>query len=394
MLKNIVLTLCASVLTFCSFSQANSIDNLLFQIEKNNIELKALAHLQKVSQLEIKSSNQLPDPEIGGYYMPAGNHTGAKYTEFQISQRLEFPTVYGVRSNLINQQFEQSKLEFEEKRQEILFRAKALCFNLIYLNKRLNIESLRLKQAELVYEQTKQLFEKGEAGILELNKSKVAWMQDQFKVQEIQNEGRRNLTFLIELNGNREAVLTASNFRLEEPLIELDSLWSEKLERDPELLQLKQKEVLSQQSLKLAKHQSLPNITAGYNSQGIMGERYAGVYAGVTIPLWRNRTKLKSAHQQIIFQEKSTLSQTLHIYSEYESKYNEYHLLSAKFQEYQSTLSTLSSDDLLLQAYQLGEFSFMEYYIELQFYRQAFDSMLSMEHQLQLLKAELLKHQL
>lgn len=36
----------------------------------------------------------------------------------------------------------------------------------------------------------------------------------------------------------------------------------------------------------------------------------------------------------------------------------------------------------------------MEYYVELQFYRQAADTMLDIEKQLNLLKAELQKHQL
>ena len=65
-----------------------------------------------------------------------------------------------------------------------------------------------------------------------------------------------------------------------------------------------------------------------------------------------------------------------------------------KYTEYQNTLSALSSDELLLKAYEKGELSFMEYYIELDFYHKAYDTMLEMEGQLQQRKSELLKHQL
>ena len=66
----------------------------------------------------------------------------------------------------------------------------------------------------------------------------------------------------------------------------------------------------------------------------------------------------------------------------------------SKFQEYETTLSGLNSDELLLQAYQLGDLSFLEYYMELQFYRQAYDAMLDMQYRLYISQNQLLKHQL
>jgi len=65
-----------------------------------------------------------------------------------------------------------------------------------------------------------------------------------------------------------------------------------------------------------------------------------------------------------------------------------------KFNEYQTTMGNLDSEQLLFKAYQLGEYSFMDYYLELQFYRTAKDRMLQMEKELQLLRTQLLKHQL
>jgi hypothetical protein len=82
------------------------------------------------------------------------------------------------------------------------------------------------------------------------------------------------------------------------------------------------------------------------------------------------------------------------IYSGLRKQYNDYQTLFKKYFEYQNTLGNLNSDKLLFEAYELGEISFMDYYIELQFYRQAYDSMLEMETQLNQLRADILKHQL
>jgi len=81
-------------------------------------------------------------------------------------------------------------------------------------------------------------------------------------------------------------------------------------------------------------------------------------------------------------------------FASFQNQYNEYQILFDKFNEYESTLEGLNSDSLLLEAYELGEIGFMTYYTELQFYRQAVDTMLEMEKQLNQIKIEILKHQL
>lgn len=394
MQKNIVCALCGCLLSICAFSQSATIDSILQQVEQNNQELKALSEFVVSKRLELKSGNNLPDPQAGIYYLPFGEHSTGDYTEFQVSQSFEFPTVYGVRGNLIDQQSVQLELRYKIKRQEILSQAKSYCLNLIYLNKRLNTESLREDQAKQVFEQANELYEKGQVGILELNKAKVSWMQEQFKVQQIESDKKNLLLLLANLNGGNELTFISSEYSATLNLEVKDSLWQDKMVEDPELIQLKQDEAIAQHTLKLAKNKALPNLTAGFNSQGVSGERFSGVYAGVSIPLWSNQNKVKAAQSNVDYQQSFTTSMTMQAYASFEKEYNDYTIMLAKFQEYQSTLSGLNSDGLLLQAYQLGELSFLEYYMELQFYRQAYDAMLNMQYQLYLSQTALLKHQL
>lgn len=394
MQKIMLFAFCGCLLSVGAFSQSESIESILKQVEQNNQELKALSEFVVGKQLELKSGNNLPDPQAGIYYLPFGEHRTGDYTEFQVSQSFEFPTVYGVRGNLIDQQSTQLKLEYQTKRQEILSQAKGYCLNLIYLNKRLNTESLREEQAKQVFEQAKELFEKEQVGILELNKAKVSWMQEQFNVQQIESDKKNVLLLLANLNGDNELTFTSSDYSATLNVAEKDRLWQDKMVADPELVQLKQNEAIAQQTLKLAKNKALPNLTAGFNSQGVSGERFSGLYAGVSIPLWSNRNKVKAAQSKVDYQQSFSTSTTLRAYASFEKEYNDYLIMLAKFQEYQSTLSGLNSDGLLLQAYQLGEIAFLEYYLELQFYHQAYDAMLNMQYQLYLSQTAFLKHQL
>lgn len=394
MYKIFVFALCGCLASFGALAQSTTIDSILTQVEQNNKELKALSEYFESKRLELKSGNNLPDPQLGAYYLPFGKHSTGDYTEFEISQSFEFPTVYSSRGSLIEHQTAQLELDYQVKRQEILAQAKEYCINLIFLKKRLDTEFLRAGQAKRVFDQVQELYEKQQVGILELNKAKVAWMQEQFKIRQIKSDLKNVTLLLTNVNGGTEIRFSSSEYGASLILAEKDSVWQERQIKDPELAQLKQQETIAQQSLRLAKNKSLPNLTVGFNSQGVFGERFSGVYAGVTIPLWSNRNKVKAAESEVDFQRTFTSSRTLQVYASFEKQYNDYQIMLSKFKAYEVTLSGLNSDELLFQAYRLGELSFLEYYLELQFYRQAYDAMLEIQYQLHISKTQLLKHQL
>ncbi|MEQ8878434.1 MAG: TolC family protein [Cyclobacteriaceae bacterium] len=394
MYKKIVFALCGCYLSFGLIAQSTSIESILREVEQNNQELKALSQYAESRALDLKSGNNLPDPQLGAYYLPFGEHSSGDYSEFQVSQSFEFPTVYSTRRNLIDKQTDQLELDYQARRQEILAQAKEYCLKLIYLNKRLTTETLRVGQAKEVFEQVQELYEKEQVGILELNKAKVAWMQEQFNIQQVEGDRKNIVLQLTSLNGGKEISLSSDEYVSSLNLADKESIWKEKQNQDPDLVELNQMEAIAQQSLRLAKSKVLPNLTAGYNSQGVAGERFSGVYAGVSIPLWSNRNKVKAAQTQLSFRQAFTSSRIMLANAAFEKQYNDYQIMLSKFQEYETILSELNSDELLLQAYQLGELSFIEYHMELQFYRKAHNTMLDMQCQLYVMQTQLLKHQL
>ncbi len=386
--------LCGCFLSLGVYAQSTSIESILKQIEQNNQELIALGQYVESKRLDLKSGNNLPDPQFGAYYLPFGEHNSGDYKEFQITQSFEFPTVYGSRSNLIDLQSRKLELEYEIKKQDVLALAKNYCLNLIYLDKRLNAETVRVEQAQKVFNQVQSLFEKEQVGILEMNKAKVSWMKEQFKIQQIESEKKNIRLLLSNLNGGTEISFLSNEYELSLDLQDRDSIWQEKQLLDPIILDLKQQESIAEQNLRLAKNKALPNLTAGYNRQGVSNSHYSGGVIGVSIPLWNNHNKVKAAKSTVNFKKAFSSSRLSNAYAAYEKQFNDYQIMLSKFREYQNTLSDLDTEELLFQAYELGELSFLEYYMELQFYREAYDAMLEIEYQLYISHTQLLKHQL
>jgi len=392
--KYIVSAICGCLFFVSGFSQDKNIEELLNEIEQNNTELKGYQSFVESQQLENRSNNNLPDPQLSGFYLPFGDNTTGDYTEYQLSQSFEFPTVYGARGKWNKSKSQQLAAAYANKRQEVLLKAKNTLLELAFLQKRKAIETERKTQSKQVFDQIQKLFDAEQVGILDLNKAKIAWIQEQFVVEQIESEIQILISKLKTLNGGNVIDGVPPGIALPIEVGTVESLWQEKLTKDPLLQELKANESASLQKVKLEKNKVLPNVALGYNYQGVSGSNYSGFYGGVSIPLWSSKNKVKAAEANYEFQLSNTEVATSLLYAEFQETYNRYELMLTKYNEYQTTMGNLNSEQLLFKAYMLGEYSFMEYYVELQFYRNASDKMLQMEKELQLLQAQLLKHQL
>jgi outer membrane protein TolC len=392
--KTIVFVIFGCLFFINGFSQTKSINELLNEIEQNNTELKGYQSFIESRQLENKSDNNLPDPELSGYYLPYGDNTTETYLEYQISQSFEFPSVYEARRKWNDLKTQQLQATYAKKRQELLLNAKILLIDMAFLQKQKLIENERRIQNKQVFDQIQALFNKEQIGILDLNKAKIAWIQEQFIVEQVKRDIQILNAKLETLNGGKTIEVLTSEIIVPIEIGTIENLWQEKLAKEPSLQELKANEAASFQKVKLEKNMILPNVALGYNYQGVSGDNYSGFYGGLSIPLWNSKNKIKAAQANYEYQQSNTEVMTAILYTQFQETYNRYQLMLEKYNEYQITLGNLNSEKLLLKAYMLGEYSFMDYYAELQFYRNASDKMLLMEKELQSLQAQLLKHQL
>lgn len=392
--KHIVFAICGCLFFLTGFSQTKNVEELLNEIEQNNTELKGYQSFIESQQLENKSTNNLPDPQLSGYYMPFGDNITGDYTEYGISQSFEFPTVYSSRNKWNKSKSQQLASAYSTKRQEVLLQAKSILLELVFLQKQKTIETERKTKSKQVFDQIKELFAKEQVGILDLNKAKIAWIQEQFVVKKIESNIQIQMSKLKSLNGGNPIDGISSQIVLPIKIGTIENLWQDKLTKDPQLQELKANEEASLQKIKLEKNKVLPNLALGYNYQGVSGSNYSGFFGSISIPLWNSKNKVKAAKANYEYHQTNTKVITTSLYAQFQETYNQYELMLEKFNEYQTTMGNLDSEQLLFKAYTLGEYSFMNYYIELQFYQNASDKMLQMEKEVQLFQAKLLKHQL
>jgi hypothetical protein len=231
-------------------------------------------------------------------------------------------------------------------------------------------------------------------GILDFNKAKIIWMQHQLTLDQLKNHIQNQQSKLQTLNGGK--VLNVNQLQLPIPnqLLSAEVIWEEKLAKDPNFNEVLTDEATALQKVKLEKNKILPNLALGYNYQGIKGDNYAGVYGGLSIPIWNSKNKVKAAQANYEYQHYNVKRLKDLWQAEFQQGYNQYQLLFNNYTEYNATISQLNSEDLLFKAYTLGEFSFLEYFMEVRFSRNAVDKKVEIEQQIKLLQARLLNHRL
>ncbi|KAB1064810.1 TolC family protein [Salibacter halophilus] len=394
MYKTFVVLLALVVGIYNLQAQQSSIEEILQTIESNNNELAAFRSYIEGESWKLKAQNKLPDPQASAFYLPFGVHNSEDYSEFQISQQFEFPTVYAARGNWIDKKKEGLEQEYQKLKQDILLDAEKLILEFIFLQKKYRLVEQRVDQSKEMYGEVGDLFEKEQVDILDKNKARIVWLDQQFALEELETQQMNIVQDIKALNGGNEINPELSVYPYGIEIPSEDSIWNEYLNQDAQIELLEQETQVAQQRLKVERNQLLPNITAGYNYQGVAGNNYSGFYGGISIPLWSGHSKVKVAKAQIDYQEQHKTDVITSLKSKFSSRVQRYQLLLKKYREYQLAMDELNGKLLIQKSYELGEISFSEYFSEVAFYHQAEDRMLEIEKELQQLRAELFKYKL
>jgi outer membrane protein TolC len=138
----------------------------------------------------------------------------------------------------------------------------------------------------------------------------------------------------------------------------------------------------------------MPKIEAGYHSQGILGQSYKGIHAGVTIPLWENKNRKKAARANSDYAIANAEAHIIEHRLENKGYYEQLAVRLKAMKDYENLLLTLNNTELLNKALRLGQITIIQYFQDESYYFSAYDKYLQMEWEYQQAIARLYKYQL
>lgn len=377
--KIITLLLIATSLSL----SAQDYHHILQEIEQNNPELLSAQKNRDVQKLASKTGNLPPNPVISyGYFPGEENSLGTKKT-FGIMQNLEFPSVYFVKRSMIDAQNKLSDSFFQQQRLRILLAARNAILTKVYTHKRLaayekHFEWVKRFELEMISRH-----EKGDVSILAVKKARMQTSRISNQILQLKQTRSSDSLYLVQLNHGKELSDEPTMYPSVRNL-DLDKVIEQYISSHPENNLAKQNTDLQEKQIRLKRQQYLPDISVGYESEEVLGNRYAGVRGGIAIPLWAKKNTIKVAQQtyEVKVQQQIAIAHRIEI--EAKTLVSQWKSEQKAYKNFAEAVTQFNTIEETKKAYDLGEISSTELFVELEYYFSLVDELLLQEYRMQM----------
>lgn len=342
---------------------------LVNAIDSNNTALSAYQKSGDAQKMQNKTGLTLPNPQIGANYLRLKPRLKNQRFDYNISQSFEFPTVYGRRKSVSNQQIELVDTDIKVYRANLINQAINTYLLWVYYSELGEVLERQKNYAENIASSYQKAFEMGGVNILDRNKAKVNSVnaKKEFEINTVElntvyqeliryNRGKPFEDISPQFPDSDQGFFTA--------LTEQDRF----INSNSELESISQQIELSETREKLTRAERLPEFSIGFMQEQDIEVNFRGITFGMTIPLWqkKNTTKAtKLSTQALIEMEENTREQYVMSIDALQKRVSElYNIMN----ELESTISETRGLELLKKALDLKEITILEYLVEQSMY--------------------------
>lgn len=337
---------------------------VLDSVAKNNLQLRALSHDNAADIHDLKSENVLAAPSADYSAFFVRDYKGVVEDELNVTEEIDFPTKYAQRSKQARLQSEVKDQNYAVARRDVLLQAQLICLDLVRLNQLSDIYSQWQTHAEAAQKLLEKSVEAGEATILDLNKVKLARMDEAKELSQIESERKTLLQQLQMLNGGKAIIMNERTFHERELAMTEDAFVAQQLSLNANIKEAEATLKASAHDLKMSRQSWLPNLSAGYRRIGAMGEDLMhGVLVGVSFPVFSTKHKVRASKNRLVSAQLQLDESRMQSESELRMQYAEQQRLRSIL-DHTDTQLMQETITLLGNALQHGELSAIDYYNE------------------------------
>jgi cobalt-zinc-cadmium efflux system outer membrane protein len=381
-------------LSFGTITAQSTIDKALGEIAKNNKTIQANTEYWNAQKVQYKTGNSLYNPSVEYDFLKGSPANAGDQTDIVVTQSFDFPTAYGKKNQLAKELTNQADLVLKATNQALLFEAKKVCIELVYRNKLQLLLTKRKEATEKWLAHFKKKLEVGDGTILDVNKAEIQLLEIRKQFQENTSAITVLNEKLTSLNGGITLSLTDVTYYDIPVIADFDTLFSEIDATDYIKKSLEQEKVIAQKQIEVSKALALPKMEVGYHYQGILGQTYNGIHTGISLPLWESKNTVKLQKAKMTFAESALTDHTNEHYYENMQLYGRYESLKSILEDYQEINQSVAPIPLLDKALAAGQISVLEYFVELNYYNNSYNSFLEIEKEYYEVVTTLLKYQL
>ena len=338
--------------------------DLLQAVERHSPGLQSAAATARSNQIEARTGNTLPNPELE-YIHSWGSSGAVGEDEFTATQGFDFPTAYVQRTRAARAREDAAQASYRQVRMETLLQARLAVQEILYLQKRIEVDSLRLADAEFARQIARVRAQAGDITSIEENRIEFQSLSARNNLTRTRMALETALTSLSSLSG----LSLGADVQIEPmplpALAPLEQVLEQAYAADPALSAARASGQAAQADRRLAVSLALPKFSAGYKYSSSDGAKFHGVIAGMSIPLFESRNTVRLARARQAEVEATTLALETNLTADLTAKYSQACRLEAMSRTYQSGGEGAEKSALLRKALQEGSLTILEYFTEL-----------------------------
>lgn len=355
-----------SLLVQLSFSQA-TIQAVLDSVAANNKTLAADYHYFEAQKMGARTGIYLTNPSVS--FDRLSNASG-NYSEMVLSQSFDFPTAYMHKNKIANLAASQFEERYRQTKLELFTNTVQVYAGLIFANRKLSLLEKRQQKALQLKEGIEKRLSAGDANIFEVNRVRSELALSQSELQLAVNHRQTLLRELATLNGGKTITVTDTVYPVLTEFAFADTSIAALSLRNPLLKQGQAEVSISDQNIRLQKALSLPAFEFGYRQDRNSGQAYNGFHAGISIPLFENKNKIRAARSNQLYANEAVQAYQLEIQNSISQIIAEYKAVQQSLAGMTDVFNSLNTPDLLLKAYGAGQISYSEFFTEYQNYHE------------------------
>lgn len=272
-----------------SFSQSENLRQFIDEGIENNSEIQALRLNVEKEEAAQKKSINIPKPQLFVEYEGVkGGLENFESRKIGISQELEFPSVYFMRSDVQSVQINIAKAELQSKINFVTAEIKRLYYSAALNIRLIEIAKDNVKLSNDFLSIAERKLEAGFTTSLDVMNAKVNKTRTENELRNLENELRKSLTELnLLLRSDNSNLVIAADTAAHYYDFKINELIQSAAQNNPDILLSRLKKEQAENKISLAKSLLLPNLSLRYYNQKLGGESgYYGFEVGVGIPLW------------------------------------------------------------------------------------------------------------
>ncbi len=385
-----LMTLCGGLTTAVA-QRAESVEQVLQSIERNNKTLQSAARRTDAKKMETRVDNNLQNPEVEYTYQFSNKENPTNQSELNVTQSFEFPTRYAARGRYGKLQRRAYDRQLDVERRDILLQAKELCLQLVRLNKQKELLRQRQANVDELAELFDQRLQTGDANVLEVNKVKLERMEVTAEVAQNDADCCAALQQLVAMNDNQPISFDGVTYPVLPEFVAYDALRDTLQARDYEMQSALAQQDAAHRAVKVSKQGWLPDLTVGYRRSGLVGAEAHGFIVGASIPLFANQGKVKQSRMESLSADYEAEQVQSRTEAERRALYNEVCQLKRAMEGYDVALMNRTLT-YLGQALMAGQISVIQYFTEVGSINDNQQKYLELEYAYQLAMSRLYKN--